>query len=297
VGPGARIGRYRIVGVVGAWRLGWIYRGRDDLAGPDGREAWLKTLAPAEARHVHVRRRFENEAKITAVFSHPNIIATYELAEHEGAPFIAFESLEGMSLRDAINVGTSLRFGVPVVLEALEGLAFLHKWGVIHRNVHPASIYLRADGHAKIVDFWLAKLVDPTAGQPPTAPGTRTARRWGALPYLSPELVRGRSCDPRTDLYSVGCVLYELITGTTPFRADSPHDTGYAILHHNPEMGLVPNGPEWQKLRLVIVRALQKKPEDRYHDAAAMREDLELAFLALGGSADWTPPPQRTAGA
>jgi eukaryotic-like serine/threonine-protein kinase len=289
--PGARIGRYRIVGVIGPWRMGWIYRGRDDFADGGGRDAWLKTLSPAAARDVPLYRRFENEARITAVFSHPNIIATYELGEHEGAPFIAFEALEGMHLRDAIRAGVSLRFGIPVVLQVLDGLAFLHKWGVIHRNIHPASVFLRADGHAKIVDFWLAKLVDPREGVAPTAPGTRTARRWGAPSYLSPELVLGLASDPRTDLYSVGCVLYELVTGTTPFLADSPQDVGYAILHHNPEMTLVPNGPEWQRLRLVIARALQKRPEDRYCDAAAMREDLELALSALGGSADWIAAP------
>jgi serine/threonine-protein kinase len=288
VGAGARIGRYRIVGVIGPWKMGWLYRGRDDLA---GRDAWVKTLSPAGTRHLPSRRRFESEAKVTAVFSHPNIIATYELGEHEGAPFIAFEALEGMHLRDAIRVGTSLRFGIPVVMQVLDGLAFLHKWGVIHRNIQPGSVFLGADGRAKIVDFWLAKLADPTAGSTPTAPGTRTARRWGVLSYLSPELVLARACDARTDLYSVGCVLHEMVTGGTPFRADSPHDLGYAILHHNPEMGLVPNGPEWQRLRLVIMRALQKKPEDRYRDAAAMREDLERALGALGSSADWTPPP------
>jgi serine/threonine-protein kinase len=274
--------------------MGWLYRGRDDFADRAGRDVWLKTLSPAESRHVPSRLRFENEAKITAVFSHPNIIATHELGEHEGAPFIAFEAVEGMSLRDAIRAGINLKFGIPVVLQVLDGLAFLHHWGVIHRNVQPASVFFRADGHAKIVDFWLAKLVDPKAGGTPTAPGTRTVRRWGNPPYLSPELVRGLPCDGRTDLYSVGCVLYELVTGITPFEAGFAHDVGYAILHHNPEMGLVPNGPEWQRLRLVIMRALQKKPEDRYRDAAAMREDLGLALSALGDRADWTAPPSPT---
>jgi eukaryotic-like serine/threonine-protein kinase len=291
MGPEARIGRYRIVGVIGPWRLGWIYRGRGDFADGDGRDAWLKTLSPVATRHVPLHRRFENEARITAAFRHPNIIATYELGEHEGAPFIAFEALEGLHLRDAIRIGVSLKFGIPVALQVLDALAFLHERGVIHRNIQPAGVFLRADGHAKIVDFWLAKQVDPGAGGAPTAPGTRTARLWGAPPYLSPELVRGQACDPSTDLYSVGCVLYELVTGSAPFRADSPHDAGYAILHHNPDLTPVPNGPEWQRLRLVIVRALQKKPEDRYRDAATMRQDLAQALGALGGSADWTAPP------
>jgi eukaryotic-like serine/threonine-protein kinase len=277
------IGRYLVLGAVGPWRRGWLYVGRDSLAGPGEPNVWLKTLAPAEARNRSVLRRFGLEGKIGASLDHPNIIATRELGKHEGGPFIVFEALEGRSLRDAMNAGLRLSAGLPVVLRVLDGLAFMHARNVIHRDVTPANIFVSADGAAKITGLFLAKIL--VRGQRATATGSRM----GTASYMSVEQALGRRLDARSDLFSLGCVLYELVAGHKAFHGSSVAEVVSEVVDKEPEMGLIRNGPEWQRLRAVITRSLQKRPEDRYPDAAAMREDLAEALYELGGNADWTP--------
>jgi serine/threonine-protein kinase len=230
-----------------------------------------------------VLRRFGLEGKIGASLDHPNIIATRELGKHEGAPFIALEALQGQTLREAMKAGLSLSAGLPVVLQVLDGLAFMHARHVIHRDITPANIFVCADGTAKITGLFLAKVV--VRGQRATATGSLM----GTASYMSVEQALGRRLDGRSDLFSVGCVLYEVVAGHKAFHGSSTDEVVSEVVNKEPEMGLIRNGPEWQRLREVVTRSLQKRPEDRYPDAAAMREDLALALYELGRSADWTP--------
>jgi serine/threonine protein kinase len=284
----SRIGRYLIVGVSGQWTVGsqtvgWLYHGQGDA---DGRDVLIKTLPSPEGEYESAfRARFEQEAKATAVQKHPNIVTLYELGMHGDTPFLVFEWLKGRSLREAMNAGISLKVGLPALVQVLDALAYVHKTGIIHRNINPGCIFVCNDGLAKITDFFLAGLVHPT-----TIGSSMVAAL--AVPfYLSPELATGTAFDSRADLFSVGSVLYEMVTGRKPFDDSSKVGVLFKILTQEPDLGPIPDGPEWKQLRSVITRALQKKPQDRYPDAAAMRDDLGAALKELGDSADWAPPP------
>jgi eukaryotic-like serine/threonine-protein kinase len=279
----SQIGRFSVLGVVGPWKMGWLYLGLDDATGRGNREVWLKTLSAAGARDRSVLRRFGLEGKVTASLDHPNIITVHELGKHEGVPFIVFEALRGQSLQKAMKADLSLSAGLPIILQVLDGLAFMHARHVIHRDVTPANIFVCADGVAKITGLFLAKVVVP--GQRVTATGSLM----GTASYMSVEQARGRRLDGRSDLFSLGCVLYEVVAGQKAFHGSSVSDVVSEVVNKEPEMGLIRNGPEWQRLRGVILRSLQKRPEDRYPHAAAMREDLALALYELGRSANWTP--------
>jgi serine/threonine-protein kinase len=158
------------------------------------------------------------------------------------------------------------------------GSHHVHSAGVVHRDIKPGNIFVQEDGTAKIMGFGVARL----SGHTMTAEGNIV----GTADYMSPEQVQGKPVDPRSDLFSVGCVLFELAAGRRPFHSDSLMGIFYRTVKEDPDMGLIPDGPEWTRLRNVIARALQKKPEDRYPDAGAMRADLELALKELGKSAD-----------
>jgi len=297
----SQIGRYRIVGVVGQWTagpwtMGWVYRGHDEA---NRRDVLLKTLSPSQVNFAptdtlrwsmeELHLRFRHEAQANAALAHPNIINVYELGGHEGMPFIAFERLEGQSLLQAMGTGISLKAVLPVMLQVLDGLGFMHKMGIIHRDIKPANVFICSNDRAKITGFFLAKLVQANMK------GTRPPFFFGTPFYLSPELLRGDVFDGRSDLFSLGCVLHELVTGSRPFRSEDPKAIFYKVVHEDPEMELIPTGPEWKRLHDVITRALQKNPEDRYPNAGALRMDLELALKELGESAAWTPVLSRGA--
>ncbi len=280
----SRIGRYRIVDVTRRWTRGWVYRGHDDALGLD---VMVKTLSPAVVGDASASARFAREAQITASLNHPNIVSIREFGEHEGVLFMVLEPLKGKSLLDSLNTRISLRAGLPILQQVLDGLAAMHAAGVIHRDIKPDGILVCPDGRVKITDLWLAKL---------SRPGTKpswTGLLYATPCYMSPELVRGETIDGRTDLFSLGCVLYEMVAGERPFGDATSSAILFKILFEEPEMQLIPRGPEWQRLRAVVMRALQKKPEHRYRDARAMSADLGLAVKELGVSADWTPPPSQ----
>ncbi len=295
----SQIGRYRILGIAGRWTRGWFYHSRDTT---QPRPALVKTLCPPWASDQEFRLRFQREAQAAAVVNHPNIITVYEFGEHAGMPFTVFEALEGKNLLQLMNTGISLKTGLPVMLQVLDGLAYMNARGIIHRDIKPSSIFVCKDGsplwaertlsygRAKITDFCLAQLI--TTGEPRMeARGSWTSLLLGTPSYLSPEQVRGEATDPRTDLFSLGCVIYELVTGRKPFGAEDGSAVLHGILNEEPDMGPISQGPEWERLRRVIARALQKKPEDRYADASALSADLKLALKELGPHASWTPPP------
>jgi serine/threonine-protein kinase len=259
-----QIGRYRIVGVVGAWEHGWVYRGRDDLL---EREVWIKILPPNRRANddTFVARFKDTIRRASGVppVSSPNIVRVFECGSDAGLLYTVSEALEGRTLLETIEDGISLRVGLPIILQVLDGLAHLHETGIVHGDIQPANVFVCSDGCAKIMNFAHARFTDAASGAAESA----------------------RS----TDLLRVGAMLYEMVTGKQPDRPESIKILPTEIVSAEPGLSPVPSGPQWDRLRRVITRSLQKKPEDRYPAAGAMRADLELALKELGDSADWTP--------
>jgi serine/threonine-protein kinase len=272
----ARIGRYRILGLVGQGAMGRVYRGHDDSLERDV-AVKVMSLGPVDA---DTRARFEREAKAAARLQHPNIVTIYELGEHEGSPFMALELLEGIDLQRAIEGGLrpDPKVTLPIVLQVLAGLGHAHEAGIVHRDVKPSNVFLARGRPAKIMDFGVARL----------AGGATTAGLVVGTPnYMAPEQVSAGEVDGRSDLFSVGLILYELVTGEKAYRGDTVVSLLYKIVHEQPDLGLIPKGPQWEKLNGVLARSLAKDPDGRYRDAHAMGAELAEALMDLGGSPDW----------
>ncbi len=269
-----RIGRYRVLGELGRGAMGVVYRARDESL---ERDLALKVMTKGAADPV-ARARFQREARAAARLQHPNIVVVYELGEHEHWPYMALELLEGMDLQRAIEDGIrpDPRRTLPLVLQILAGLGHAHEHGIVHRDVKPSNVFLPLGRPIKIMDFGVARL----SGAGATTAGTLT----GTPSYMSPEQVSGEEIDGRSDLFSVGLILYELVTGEKAIQAESVASTLYKILHETPDLSLLP--PEWRRLRSVLERSLARKREERFADARAMSAELELALAELGGSAE-----------
>jgi serine/threonine-protein kinase len=276
-----RIGRYRILGELGQGAMGTVYRARDEDL---DREVAVKVMSKGLA-DAHARERFLKEARAAAKLQHPNIVVVYELGEHEGAPFMVLELLDGVDLQRGIDTGVrpDPRATLPVVLQLLAGLGHAHEHGIVHRDVKPSNLFLPRGRPAKIMDFGVARL----AGQASTTSGVVV----GTANYVSPEQVAaGGDIDGRSDLFSAGLILYELVTGERAFKAETVVAVIYKILHEEPDLRLIPGGERWERLRAVLDRALKKKREERYPDARAMSADLALALEDLGGTVDLSAP-------
>ena len=275
-----RIGRYQVLGELGHGAMGTVYRGRDEKL---DRDVAVKVMSKG-VTDADARARFRREARAAARLQHPNIVVIYELGEHEGAPFMVLELLEGVDLQRAIDGGIrpDPRATLPVVLQLLAGLGHAHEHGIVHRDVKPSNVFLPFGRPAKIMDFGVARL----AGQGTTTTGAMV----GTPNYMSPEQVAGGELDGRSDLFSAGLILYELVTGEKAFQAESLVSIVYKILHEAPDLGLIPDGRQWERLRAVLARALARKASDRYPDARAMSAELGQALSDLGGTLDWSAP-------
>jgi serine/threonine-protein kinase len=280
MGVPERIGRYQVLGELGQGAMGTVYRGRDE--GLD-RDVAVKVMSKGMA-DADARARFLREARAAARLQHPNIVVIYELGEHEGAPFMALELLEGVDLQRGIDAGVrpDPRATLPVVLQLLAGLGHAHEHGIVHRDVKPSNVFLPLGRPAKIMDFGVARL----AGLGTTTAGVVV----GTPNYMSPEQASAGEIDGRSDLFSAGLILYELVTGEKAYQADSLVAILYKILHEPPDLSLIPEGRQWERLRAVLSRALARKADDRYPDARAMSAELALALSDLGGTLDWTAP-------
>jgi tRNA A-37 threonylcarbamoyl transferase component Bud32 len=279
--PPGRIGRYAILGELGQGAMGIVYRARDETL---DRDVAIKVMSRGLA-DKDARARFLREAKAAARLQHPNIVVIYELGEHEGAPFMALELLEGIDLQRGIEAGVrpDPRATLPVVLQLLAGLGHAHENGIVHRDVKPSNVFLPLGRPAKIMDFGVARL---------TGLGTTTSGVITGTPnYMSPEQASAGEIDGRSDLFSAALILYELVTGERAFKADSVVAVMYRILHEAPDLSLISRGPEWERLCAVLARALARQRDERFPDARAMSAELVLALLDLGGSTDWSGTP------
>jgi serine/threonine protein kinase len=278
VTPPAQIGRYRILGELGRGNMGTVYRGRDEAL---ERDVAIKVMRVEDDEDA--RSRFLKEARAAARLQHPNIVTIYELGEHEGSPFMALELLEGMDLQEAIEAGIrpDPKVTLPIVLQALAGLGHAHEAGIVHRDLKPSNIFLPRGRPAKIMDFGVARLADMQ---------TTKNMLVGTPNYMSPEQARAGPLDGRSDLFSVGLILYELVTGEKAYRGDTVVAVLYKVVNEAPDLRLFPPGPQWGRLRAIVTRALQRRPQDRYADARTMSADLLEALRELGGTGDWMTP-------
>ena len=261
-----RIGRYLITGRIGRGGMGMVYRGLDEAL---EREVAVKTLNAEGTLDADSRRRFEVEARAAARLQHPNIVTVYELGEDRGLPFIAMEMLPGADLETVLRSGEEIPLAekLDVVAQVCRGLAYAHERGIVHRDVKPSNIRLLEDGAVKIMDFGIAKLGSTHL--------TKTGMMVGTVHYMSPEQVRGRPLDGRSDVFSVGVILYELLAGERPFRGEGATQVLYKIVNEEPpppDLGAL--GDFAPRLRDILSRALAKDPDARYPGAAALGADL-----------------------
>ncbi len=294
--PGTSLGPYRILAPIGAGGMGEVYRAHDPRL---GREVAIKLL-PTEFAHDPDRlRRFEQEARAVAALDHPNILSLHDIGSEEGSPYLVTELLEGETLRQRLKDGAlPVRKAVELAVQIAHGLAAAHEKGIVHRDLKPENVFVTRDGRVKILDFGLAKLVETPRSSLSAADastlvnGTEAGVVLGTVGYLSPEQARGRAVDHRADIFALGCVLYEMLSGKRAFAGETAADTITAILSRDPAPlgslgGGVPPG-----LQGVVRRSLEKRPQDRFSSA----HDLALALSAVAESL-LTGQPQAEAAA
>jgi Tol biopolymer transport system component len=276
--PGTRLGPYEILAPLGAGGMGEVYRARDTRL---GRDVAVKVLPEDVSNDPRALARFESEAKAVGALSHPNILALFDVGKERSVSFVVTELLEGETLRGLLSRGPMpVRKALDVALQAAEGLAAAHGKGIVHRDVKPENVFLTTDGHAKILDFGLARSRPVPAGhdetQAPTVDKlTSGGVVLGTVAYMSPEQARGEIVDFRSDQFSLGIVLYEMLTGKRPFGGASAAETLTAIIREEPEpvTKLDPKLPAL--LGWIVQRCLSKDPEERYSSTKDLAKEFQ----------------------
>ena len=288
---GTRLGPYEILSPLGAGGMGEVYRARDERL---KREVAVKVLPASFSSDPERLRRFEQEAQAAGSLNHPNILAIHDIGMVEGAPYIVSELLDGETLRERLSAGAlPARKAIDYAVQIAHGLAAAHEKGIVHRDLKPENLFVTRDGRVKILDFGLAKLTQPESGArqltelPTAAAATEPGVVLGTLGYMSPEQVRGKPADVRSDIFAFGAVLYEMLSGKRAFHGESAADTLSAILSKEPPdlsetSRAIPPG-----LERVVRHCLEKNTEERFHSA----HDLAFDLQALSGESGSAPRP------
>jgi TolB-like protein len=287
---GSRLGAYEIISLLGAGGMGVVYRARDTRL---NRDVALKVLPAGAAADAKLRDRFDREARAVAALSHPNILAIHDVGVHDGTPYAACELLDGRTLADHI-AGTPLplRTAIDFAAQIGRGLAAAHERNIVHRDLKPANVFVTRDGQVKILDFGLATEPITAAGATAATRAANTDRGviLGTVGYMSPEQARGSIADARSDIFSFGCVLYEMVTGQQPFRRASAIETLHAILT-DPVPDLMTSGrPFPVALDRLVIRCLEKDPAARFQTARDLVFALENVVDTSNGSAAVVSP-------
>ena len=284
----SQLGRYEVVGELGQGAMGVVYKAKDPLI---DRIVAIKTinLNMAQEEKEEYEARFYQEAKAAGRLNHPNIVTIYDVGESGDVAYIAMEFLEGRELRDVLNDGARLPVDqvLDIVVQVALGLAYAHEHGIVHRDVKPSNIMVIRDGHAKITDFGIARMASSSVR-------TQTGMVLGSPKYMSPEQVMGKQIDQRSDIFSLGVMLYEMLTGKVPFDGENINAIMYQILNAVPQpLGNVdPALPGM--LNFIIAKALAKDPDDRYQNARDFAVDMRACRETLprsGRQMDAPPPP------
>src|SRR5277367_2435329 len=278
---GTQLGPYLVVAALGAGGMGEVYRAKDTRL---GREIALKNLPSHVAGDQSRRSRFEQEARAVAALNHPNIVSVFDIGEADGISYIVTELIEGTSLRD---VSLSTRKIIDVAAQVAEGLAAAHRAGITHRDLKPDNIMLTPDGRAKVLDFGLAKVTQKATigNEAETAiiSNTQSGVVMGTVGYMSPEQVRAKPLDPRSDIFSFGLVFYELLANQHPFLRESSAEVMSAIVREEPSDLPATINPA---LAEIIRHCLEKDPANRFQSA----QDLAFHLKALAGRGSSSAP-------
>jgi len=286
--PGTRLGPYEVLAVLGSGGMSEVYRARDSRL---QRDVAIKVVGEALSGDAGFLSRLEQEARLAGGLNHPNIVAVHDIGVHDGAPYVVTELLQGESLRERlsrgpVSVGQALEWAGQIA----HALSAAHSHGIVHRDLKPENVFLTRLGQTKLLDFGIAKssprvteargLLDPTVS--PGGSATRTGSVLGTPGYMSPEQVRGETLDPRSDIFALGIILHELLSGQRTFRTGSIVESGYSILHDEPAPlpATVPPG-----VAQLVQRCLAKDPEQRFQSA----RDVAFALEALRGTGSSTP--------
>jgi Tol biopolymer transport system component len=283
--PGTRVGPYEILSLLGAGGMGEVYRARDTRL---LRDVAVKVLPAALVADEDRLRRFEVEARAASLLSHPNIVALYDVGRHDGSPFVVSELLQGETLRQRLEAGAlSAHRALDYAVQVAQGLAAAHEKGIVHRDLKPENLFVTEDGHVKILDFGLAKLAGDEAlgsGEDSATVTRQTdpGKVLGTVGYMSPEQVRGKPADHRSDIFSFGAILYETLSGRRAFKGDSAVETLNAILKDEPADLLETQRHLPPGLERVVRHCLEKRPEDRFQSARDLAFDLQSVSAASG---------------
>ncbi len=282
---GQVIGHYRVLEKIGSGAMGEVFRARDERL---GRDVALKLIRPASSGNPDHLRRFELEARAAAALNHPNIVAIYDVGFNDGTPYIVCELLEGNTLRKRLAEGAlPVSVALDYALQMVQGLIAAHDRRIVHRDLKPENLFVTSDGRVKILDFGVAKLQsspeDSERSVEELTTVTRTGAVIGTVAYMSPEQLRSKPVDHRSDIFSVGAILYEMLAGRRAFRGETEVDTMTAVLLENPpeinlEQARVP-----ESILQIVRHCLEKEPENRFQSSRDLAFALETLSISSGG--------------